>query len=279
MCACGKCQWAWPSATSKSGGDECAAKLLIAADPHAQGVHYLWSGRGPGHDLLIHPGGPLTVVLHKKPQAETADETTQLPADEDSGGGGGVLGLAHHQQDHLVLGHRLQVGNGERLWEGGAAGQRLRRLHRSGEAVQPRPLAGAPHGRAGLGRAVAQAGRHGGPTQQLVQVETHGQGGQALHVGAVDQLLTANHVRLQEENAARGAKKKKGHKPPLEVVVLSFAQRLKDEKCQDKKKKTHRKIIKLINKKILHQHDCCFRKMSSSSCGKTNEKSIILHLP
>lgn len=54
---------------------------------------------------------------------------------------------------------------------------------------------------------MTEAGRHGGPTQQLVQVETHGQGGQALHVRAVDQLLTANHVRLQEEIAARGAKK------------------------------------------------------------------------
>lgn len=59
------------SARSKSGGDECAAKLLITAQPGVQGVDYLWPGCGPGHDLLIHPGGPFTVVLHKDHKQKT----------------------------------------------------------------------------------------------------------------------------------------------------------------------------------------------------------------
>lgn len=105
----------------------------------------------------------------------------------------------HHEQSHLVFGHGLQVGNAERLGEAGAAGEGLRRLHRGGEAVQPGPLAGAPHGRAGLRRAVPEVGRRRGPAQELVQVEPHGQGGQALHVGAVHQLLAAHHVGLEVE--------------------------------------------------------------------------------
>lgn len=40
--------------------------------------------------------------------------------------------------------------------------------------------------------------RHGGATQELVQVETHSQGGEALHVGAVDELLATYDVGLEE---------------------------------------------------------------------------------
>lgn len=43
---------------------------------------------------------------------------------------------------------------------------------------------------------------HRGPTQELVQVETHGQGGEALHVGAVDELLATNDVGLEEEETS-----------------------------------------------------------------------------
>jgi len=107
--------------------------------------------------------------------------------------------LPHHEQSHLVFGDGLQVGNAERLGEGGASSEGLRRLHRGREAVQPRPLAGAPHGRAGLWRAVAEVGWRGGTAQELVQVEPHGQRGQALHVGAVDQLLATHHVGLEGE--------------------------------------------------------------------------------
>lgn len=39
--------------------------------------------------------------------------------------------------------------------------------------------------------------RHRGATQEVVQVETHSKGGEALHVGAVDELLPAYNVRLQ----------------------------------------------------------------------------------
>lgn len=36
----------------------------------------------------------------------------------------------------------------------------------------------------------------------MVQVETHGQGGEALHVGAVDELLTTDYVGLEEEETS-----------------------------------------------------------------------------
>ena len=39
----------------------------------------------------------------------------------------------------------------------------------------------------------------------MVQVETHGQGGQALHVGAVDQLLPADNVGLEGDDKATSA--------------------------------------------------------------------------
>lgn len=37
-----------------------------------------------------------------------------------------------------------------------------------------------------------------GAAQKVVQVETHRQGGQTLHVGAVDELLPTDDVRLEE---------------------------------------------------------------------------------
>lgn len=43
---------------------------------------------------------------------------------------------------------------------------------------------------------------HRGPTQELVQVKTHGQGGEALHVGAVDELLATDHVGLEEKETS-----------------------------------------------------------------------------
>lgn len=41
--------------------------------------------------------------------------------------------------------------------------------------------------------------RHRGATQELVQVETHSQGGEALHVRAVDELLPTDDMGLEEE--------------------------------------------------------------------------------
>lgn len=110
--------------------------------------------------------------------------------------------LPHHEQSHLISGHRLQIRNRERLREGGATSQGLCCLHCRGEAVQPGPLAGAPDSGAGLWRAVTEGRWHRGPTQELVQVETHGQGGEALHVGAVDELLATNDVGLEEEETS-----------------------------------------------------------------------------
>lgn len=104
----------------------------------------------------------------------------------------------HHQQSQLVFGHWFQVRHREGLGEGGASSEGLCRFYGGGEAVQPRPLAGAPA--AGLWRTILEVRRHGGATQVLVQVEPHGQGGEALHVGAVDQLLPTDHVRLRGQN-------------------------------------------------------------------------------
>lgn len=104
---------------------------------------------------------------------------------------------SHHHQSHLLLGHRLQVRNAEGVRERGAAGEGLGRLDGGGEAVEPRPLAGAPDGRTGLRRTAAEVGRGGRAAQELVQMEANRQRRQALHVGAVDQLLATNHVRLQ----------------------------------------------------------------------------------
>ncbi len=107
--------------------------------------------------------------------------------------------LAHHEQSHFIFGHRLQVGNRERLGEGGASSEGLGRLDCCGEAVQPRPLAGTPHSCTRLWWAVAERRRHRGAAQELVQVETHSQGGEALHVGTVDELLPTYNVRLEGE--------------------------------------------------------------------------------
>lgn len=46
---------------------------------------------------------------------------------------------------------------------------------------------------------MSEGGGDGWAAQELVQVEAHGQGGQALHVGAVDQLLPTDHMRLEAE--------------------------------------------------------------------------------
>lgn len=43
-------------------------KPFIKVNPGIS-LNYLWSGGGPGHDLLIHPRTPFTVVLDK--QTET----------------------------------------------------------------------------------------------------------------------------------------------------------------------------------------------------------------
>lgn len=39
--------------------------------------------------------------------------------------------------------------------------------------------------------------RNRGATQELVQVKAHGQGGEALHVGAVDELLPTHNMGLE----------------------------------------------------------------------------------
>lgn len=107
--------------------------------------------------------------------------------------------LPHHEQSHFIFGHRLQIRNREGLREGGTSSKGLRRLDSCREAVQPRPLAGAPDGGARLWWAVSEVRRHRGATQELVQVETHCQGGKALHVGTVDELFPTHNVGLEVE--------------------------------------------------------------------------------
>lgn len=78
------------------------------------------------------------------------------------------LSRPHHDKSHFILGHGLQVGHREGFGEAGASSQRLGRLHRGREAVQPGPLAGTPGSGSGLGGTVSQSGRHGGATQEVV---------------------------------------------------------------------------------------------------------------
>lgn len=123
--------------------------------------------------------------------------TVQLPRTETGTRDRNQRGGSHHEQSQLVFRNRFQVWDGERFGESGASSQSLGRLHGGGETVEPRPLARTPHGRAGLQGAVSEGRGHGGAAQELVQVETHCQGGQTLHVGTVDQLLATDHVRLK----------------------------------------------------------------------------------
>lgn len=130
----------------------------------------------------------------------------------------------HHHQSHVLLGHRLQVRNAEGVRERGAAGEGLGRLDGGGEAVEPRPLAGAPDGGAGLRRAAAEVGRGGRAAQDLVQVEADRQRRQALHVGAVDELLATNHVRLQGNQSRKSTSclQKPGTDPGFGPTRLGF---------------------------------------------------------
>lgn len=68
---------------------------------------------------------------------------------------------------------------------------------------------------------MSEGRRHGGATEELVQVETDSKGGQTLHVGAVDELLPANYVRLE------GKKKKTISKQEFEDdIILNLLFRL-----------------------------------------------------
>lgn len=66
---------------------------------------------------------------------------------------------------------------------------------------------------------MSEGRRHGGATEELVQVETDSKGGQALHVGAVDELLAANYVRLE-------GKKKKTISKHEDDIILNLLFRL-----------------------------------------------------
>lgn len=46
-------------------------------------------------------------------------------------------------------------------------------------------------------------GRDGRVAQELVEVKAHRKRGQALHVGAVDELVSANHVGLEGREGPR----------------------------------------------------------------------------
>lgn len=66
---------------------------------------------------------------------------------------------------------------------------------------------------------MSEGRRHGGATEELVQVETDSKGGQALHVGAVDELFAANYVRLE-------GKKKKTISKHEDDIILNLLFRL-----------------------------------------------------
>lgn len=66
---------------------------------------------------------------------------------------------------------------------------------------------------------MSEGRRHGGAAEELVQVETDSKGGQALHVGAVDELLAANYVRLE-------GKKKKTISKHEDDIILNLLYRL-----------------------------------------------------
>lgn len=66
---------------------------------------------------------------------------------------------------------------------------------------------------------MSEGRRHGGAAEELVQVETDSKGGQALHVGAVDELLAANYVRLE-------GKKKKTISKHEDDIILNLLFRL-----------------------------------------------------
>lgn len=66
---------------------------------------------------------------------------------------------------------------------------------------------------------MSEGRRHGGATEELVQVETDSKGGQTLHVGAVDELLPANYVRLE-------GKKKKTISKHEDDIILNLLFRL-----------------------------------------------------
>lgn len=68
---------------------------------------------------------------------------------------------------------------------------------------------------------MSEGRRDGGAAEELVQVETDSKGGQTLHVGAVDELLAANYVRLE------GKKKKTISKQEFEDdIILNLLFRL-----------------------------------------------------
>lgn len=66
---------------------------------------------------------------------------------------------------------------------------------------------------------MSEGRRHGGAAEELVQVETDSKGGQTLHVGAVDELLAANYVRLE-------GKKKKTISKHEDHIILNLLFRL-----------------------------------------------------
>lgn len=66
---------------------------------------------------------------------------------------------------------------------------------------------------------MSEGRRHGGAAEELVQVETDSKGGQTLHVGAVDELLAANYVRLE-------GKKKKTISKHEDDIILNLLYRL-----------------------------------------------------
>lgn len=66
---------------------------------------------------------------------------------------------------------------------------------------------------------MSEGRRHRGAAEELVQVETDSKGGQTLHVGAVDELLAANYVRLE-------GKKKKTISKHEDDIILNLLFRL-----------------------------------------------------
>lgn len=66
---------------------------------------------------------------------------------------------------------------------------------------------------------MSEGRRDGGAAEELVQVETDSKGGQTLHVGAVDELLAANYVRLE-------GKKKKTISKHEDDIILNLLFRL-----------------------------------------------------
>lgn len=87
----------------------------------------------------------------------------------------------------------MELGDGKGLWEGDAPGDGLCAADGGGVDGQPAPLQRAGRG---FGAGVMRGSR--AAAQVLLQGQAHGQGGQALEEGTVNQLVSGCNMALWE---------------------------------------------------------------------------------